>query len=653
MVRCLLLPLLLSCALAAGSLLRGAAVDDPDLATVEARLLASYVQQSNVSGMDADVQSFLPLIIPPGQFSDLDYTAGRPTGWGGYEHCLRFSEMSAALFTPASAHFNSAALRAALLDARTGVFAWFLSAQPQDVANWWYQSIGCGRPVAQLTLQLRALLSAAGVANATALMDRSQWERFSSTGTNAADIALVHIGNGLVNGNRTMVAEAFSKIWSTVEYAASEPPSSPEGPKTDGSFMQHGAQLYLGNYGASWTKDVLSNIAIAVNTTFNASAAALAVVTHVILDGCARAIHWPSAQWDPAVIGRQITGPGGQAVVGSVASNADAGLLDADVLRRAAAGPRAAELLALAAALDNPAAARMPARFSAFYAADYAVQTRPAYFASVRMISSRTAGGECINGQGLQALHAADGVQYVMTSGFEFESIAPTWNWEMLPGTTVQRGGAPLTCATSDGMGSGTMTGVLTHDNATGLAWMDLNNTRYGQDLRARKAFFFFDGVLVNLGAAIGAPAGFRVTTTLDSRLLAGDVAVSRDGGATFATQPAGNATLALAAPAAGAPPRLLAAHSGMGFAELGGRAAAERSRLGQLVRRRREHGRHHQRHVHALARPRRRHGRGGRGVRLRHLARRRRARLHGGRVARRARALRRALQHARRRGRL
>jgi hypothetical protein len=546
---------------------------DPDLATIEARLLASYITTGNVSGLDADVRSFLPLIAPPGQFTDLNYTTGKPTGWGGYDHCLRFSEMASALFSPASAFFNSAALRSALLDPRAGVFSWFLSAQPHDDANWWYQSIGCARPVAQVTLQLRALLGAEGLANATALMDRSQWERFSSTGTNAADIALVHIGNGLVNANRSMVAEAFSKMWSTVAYAASEPPTSPEGPKTDGSFMQHGAQLYLGNYGASWTKDVLGNIAIAVNTSFSASAASLAVAAHVVLDGCARAIHWPSAQWDVAVIGRQVTGPGGQAVVGAAGSNADAGLLDPAVLRAAAAGPRAAELLALAAALENPAAVAMPARFSAFYASDYAVQTRPEYFASVRMISARTAGGECINGQGLQALHAADGAQYIMTSGREYEDIAPTWNWEMLPGTTVQRGGAPLTCETADGMGSGTMTGVMTRDNATGVAWMDLNNTRYGQSLRARKAYFFFDGVLLNLGASIGAPAGFRVTTTLDSRLLAGAVAVSRDGGASFAAQPEGNATLPLSA-AAGAP-RLLVAHSGMGFAELGAAGAA------------------------------------------------------------------------------
>jgi hypothetical protein len=103
---------------------------------------------------------------------------------------------------------------------------------------------------------------------------------------------------------------------------------------------------------------------------------------------------------------------------------------------------------------------------------------------------------------------------------------------------------------------------------------MDMNNTRYGQNILARKAFFFFDGVLLNLGAAIQAPSGFRVTTTIDSRLLADDVSVSLDGGATFATQPQGNATLLFRALSAGAP-RLLIAHSGMGFAELGAAGAA------------------------------------------------------------------------------
>jgi hypothetical protein len=626
------------------------------MATIESRLLSSYVVLTNVSGLDADVRGYLPLITAPGIFADLNYTTGKPTGWGGYDHCLRFSEMAAALFTPSSAFYNSAALRAALLDAQSGVFSWFLSAQPQDEANWWYQAIGCGRPIALVSLQLRASLSAAGVANSTALMDRSQWESFSSTGTNAADIALVHIGNGLLNGNRSMVAQAFAKIWSTVQYAGSAPPASPEGPKSDGSFMQHGAQLYLGNYGASWTKDVLSNIAVAANTSFNASAASLAVVTHVVLDGCARAIHWPSAQWDVAVIGRQVTGPGSQAVVGRV-GGPDTDLLDPGVLRAAAAGPRAAELLALAAALENPASVRMPARFSAFYAADYAVQTRPEYFASVRMISARTAGGECINGQGLQSLHAADGVQYIMATGYEYNDIAPTWDWEMLPGTTVQRGGAPLTCKTADGMGAGTMTGVMSRDNATGVD--GLQQHALWPELARAQSLLFPRRRAHQRGR--GGGGARRLPRHDDARLAAARrrrrrVArrrrVFRDAARRQRHAPAVHAGRRRAEAARGALEHGLcgAGRGGRGGRRgARGRAAAQRASDWKLVERWRVDGLHHQQHVHALPRPRRRHG-GRRRLRVRHLAGRRGARIRGRRVASGARAVRRRFQHSRRR---
>ena len=550
---------------------------DADMSRVRAALQQSYVVSVNISGADADVSAWLPLVTAPGIFSDLNYTAGAATGWGGYDHCTRMAALGAILVSNSSRHYNSPAVRDALLGAQ-GVFTWFLAAQPQDSNNWWYQMVGCGRPVAQLATQFPAALSPAQAANATALMNRAQWVAWARTGTNAADIALVHIGNGLLNANKSYVAEAFDVIWRTTVFSASPPPASPEGPKQDGSFMQHGAQLYNGNYGASWTRDALNNIVIAAGTVFAAQPTAYGVVTTVILDGCARMLHWPSAQWDVAVIGRQITNPGGQAAVGQ---GGDAGLLDPALLRRAG-GARGAELEALADALEDPAhSPPMPSAFSAFPATDFAVQTRSGYYASVRMISARTAGGECINDQGKQALHAADGVTYWMRTGHEYESIAPTWDWELLPGTTVQRGGAPLTCATANGMGSGSTTGVLRmRDNATGIAFMDFNNTRYGQRLRAKKAYFFLEGLLVMLGVGVASAPGAVVTTTLDSRLLSGRVLLSTDG-VTFA--PVGNGNFTYPLPAAGAAtgtaaaggPLLLLTHSGSGFAVLPTAAAA------------------------------------------------------------------------------
>jgi len=51
--------------------------------------------------------------------------------------------------------------------------------------------------------------------------------------------------------------------------------------------MQHGPQLYNGNYGISWANSALEIIALGTNTSFNASGTlAYDVVSRVYLDGC-------------------------------------------------------------------------------------------------------------------------------------------------------------------------------------------------------------------------------------------------------------------------------------------------------------------------------------------------------------------------------
>ena len=100
-------------------------------------------------------------------------------------------------------------------------------------------------PLSQLALQFNSTFSAPAYANLTYLLSLSDWESWSKTGTNAADIGKVRVARGVLIGNTTMIGEAFDVIYSTFAYADLLPPNSPEGPKRDGSFMQHGAQLYL------------------------------------------------------------------------------------------------------------------------------------------------------------------------------------------------------------------------------------------------------------------------------------------------------------------------------------------------------------------------------------------------------------------------
>lgn len=83
----------------------------------------------------------------------------------------------------------------------------------------------------------------------------------------------------------------------------------------------------------------------------------------------------------------------------------------------------------------------------------FAVFSRPSYRASIRMIGARVAGGECINGEGTKSLHMADGATYLYKTGLEYLDIGATWDWQRLPGTTVQVNGTVLNCSTSDSTG--------------------------------------------------------------------------------------------------------------------------------------------------------------------------------------------------------
>jgi chondroitin AC lyase len=290
--------------------------------------------------------------------------------------------MASVVVTPACAHFQSPALQQGTLSA----FSWFLITRPVS-KNWWHQAIGCALPVSQLTLQFSAKLSPGQLANASEILALSTWESFSRTGTNAVDIGKVRIARGVLETNLTMVAEAFWVIWSTFKPSTSLPPASPEGPKTDGSFMQHGPQLYNGNYGVSWGNSGLELIALGANTSFVATNSSYDILATVYLNGCRRMIHKASLQWDMAVVGRQSASPNAQAATGVPVSSVNPGLM------RAVGGSRAAEFEAFARDVENPGEAVTPPSFVVFYTTDYAVFSRRNYTASVRMTGARVGGG--------------------------------------------------------------------------------------------------------------------------------------------------------------------------------------------------------------------------------------------------------------------
>ena len=69
------------------------------------------------------------------------------------------------------------------------------------------------------------------------------------------------------------------------------------------------------------------------------------------------------------------------------------------------------------------------------------------------MYSSRTRNAECTNSQNPLGFHLADGATYTYVTGVEYEDISAAWDWNLIPGTTVDYGATPLSCDTENQVG--------------------------------------------------------------------------------------------------------------------------------------------------------------------------------------------------------
>ena len=172
-----------------------------------------------------------------------------------------------------------------------------------------------------------------------------------------------------------------------------------------------------------------------------------------------------------------------------------------------------------ARASDQPAAPLAGNRH--FWRSDMMVHHRAGYYASARMFSRRLANTDIpCNDEGLKSHHIADGCNLVMRTGREYRDIYPVWNWQQIPGTTVEQ--TPDLAGSPRRQGQQGFAGGVS-DGTYGLAAFDMCR----DVLHARKSWFFFDRQFVCLGAGITCPTQYPIVTTLNQCRLEGTVHVS------------------------------------------------------------------------------------------------------------------------------
>ncbi|KAF9481397.1 polysaccharide lyase family 8 protein [Pholiota conissans] len=341
------------------------------------------------------------------------------------------------------------------------------------------------------------------------------------TGANTMDISSIGIDLGLSTRNTTLVTDAYNRIHE--EFTVKDG-IKVDGIRPDGSFGQHAGIVYNGNYGSA--NDIFDLELTAAGTIFQAPAASRSAFI-TLLQGdqwmIFRNMVTNVLHWDFSVLGRIISLP--------VADNQATSSIKTNLTQLQALGALwdSPELIGIFNDLSTNSSTANVGSLNGnrmFYANDYMVHRGDSYVTTLRMFSNRTQNTECLNSQNPFGFHLSDGAIYTYVTGNEYEDIFAAWDWNMIPGTTVDYAATPLTCSTARRTGTQSFVGGAS-DGSVGVAAMRYE-TPTTKTLNWRKTWFFLeDDVQFVMIARIASTTAAPIFTILDQRRQVGPVFIN------------------------------------------------------------------------------------------------------------------------------
>ena len=470
-----------------------------DVAVVRERMIERYTAGAHRSVGSA--KRWMASLRPDGSWPEIDYEHKGRASWAPAAHLSRARTMAAVYRRPGHALSGDGELREAILRA----LGLWLKRDFQN-PNWWWNQIGV--PMALGPAMLLMGDEAPKTAVAIKILNRAKLGR--GTGQNLVWLTEMALVRATLEDRPEVVAKAFERI------AKEARVTTAEGIQPDFSFHQHGAQLYSGGYGLGFSVDCPRLAALARGTSFAFPPDTIDTLSSYLLDGQQWMVR--GRTFDHAAVGREFTrhSRGGRALALRTACR--------DMIEFAPR--RKAELEALAARLHSgkPTPGNHLRGHRHFWRSDFTAHHRLGHYTSVKMSSTRTRGWEIVNAEGLRSHYTADGMNLLYLTGEEYDGLFPAWDWQRIPGATIQQLKQPFRGRNSRGQ-TAFVGGVS--DDTYGLSAMDFAKGK----LSARKAWFFFDDEYVCMGSGITCSTDNPVLTSVSQRCLRGEVAASEPGG--------------------------------------------------------------------------------------------------------------------------
>ncbi|KAH9486902.1 Hyaluronate lyase [Psilocybe cubensis] len=522
-----------------------------EIHTLQSRRLSSII---GAAASPNQIPAWLSTLGSDGKWPDneVDYTTGCPArraNWPAQTHWQRILVMAAAWhggLAGGDQFVQDSTLRAAISSAMD---YWFgrdftnpacldsggTPACPCDNpdnslwnTNWFSNIILIPELVSQTCLLLNDTLAETQLNNCTHMTGRTYATFDTSingvgtlTGANALDVAKIGIDQGLLTYNVSLLTDAYRRVHLELQIKNG---IKADGIRADGSFGQHSGMLYNGNYGV--TNDLLDLEVEAGGTQFAAnsdSQDAFATLFDgdrwmIFRNSITGVLHWDFQNVFLIFVFLFIT----RRATGSIKINLTEVL---ELGNQWSSDSLINFANSLNAPTDNANAGQLQGN-RMFYANDYMVQRGKNYVTTFKMFSSRTQNTECTNLQNPEGFHLSDGVLYTYLAGNEYEDIAAAWDWNLIPGITVDYGATPLVCGTTQQTGIESFVGGAS-DDTIGIAALRYTNP-LTRSLHFQKAVFFLDNdvqhiMISNITSQTNAP----VYTVLDQKRFDGNIMVN------------------------------------------------------------------------------------------------------------------------------
>lgn len=451
-----------------------------------------------------NIDSLAKSISADGSWSDINYKDSVHVQWTG--HSQRLKQMAIAYNNPRDQFYHNAGLLKSILRGFEFIY-------DKKYKSWnWYDN-----DIAAPENYMAALILLKGEMPNTQLLKYAGYLQDATgnkahQGQNRISVSTITVYKGCIENNYALADRGFTSIASTLVVEGKQ---GGEGIKIDNSFHQHRPQLYSGGYGMGFVKSIAQLMALTVNTNFAGvfTAEKRKLFTDLMLNG--HQLFGYRDVIDFGTIGRGISRANSM-------NNVDAGTLSTMMTVDPA---HAADYKAWQNHLNG---ADFPKAYQGnkyFWKSDIMTQHGANYYLSAKVISTRTAGTEMLNGENAKGFNLPLGATNIATNGKEYRNIFPVWDWTKVPGTTAVNNQSSALLQWYQ-YGSNVFAGGVSDGKSGLIAYEHSYN-----GVQAKKAYFFMGDAMLCLGSGINALGVQSVQTTVNQCFLHGDVTVAAGDG--------------------------------------------------------------------------------------------------------------------------